>query len=129
MASSKVDGLAVVLLLSDDTQRTAAFYRDVLGLSLQEEQHGGRHAHYACRTGSVYFTIQYTGDVAGQKHPSGVDSLQLCFTVADLDGFLQRLKEHGVDPLHPPVPFEHTRFVTLRDPDGRAVRIMTPWER
>jgi catechol 2,3-dioxygenase-like lactoylglutathione lyase family enzyme len=129
MASDKVDGLAVVLLLSNDTERTAAFYRDVLGLALIAEQHGGRHRHYACRTGSVYFTIQYTGDLYGQEPPRAGDTTQLCFAVADMDAFLRRLEGSRVKPLHPAMPFEHTTFVTLCDPDGRSVRVMTPWQR
>ena len=39
------------------------------------------------------------------------------------------LEAHGITPLHPPRPFEHTRFTTLLDPDGRHVRVMTPWQR
>jgi catechol 2,3-dioxygenase-like lactoylglutathione lyase family enzyme len=129
MTPSHVDGLAVVLLLTADTARTAAFYRDALGLPLQAEEHDGRHQHYACRVGSIYFTIQL-GDDLGEPVPvRGHDSLQLCFTVADIDTFLKRLADHRVTPLHPPQPFEHTTFITLIDPDGRHVRVMTPWHR
>jgi len=128
MAQSKVDGLAVVLLLSDDPDRTAAFYRDVLGLDLVAEQHDGRHTHYACTTGAIYFTIQYAGDLAGRPPAHGPDSLQLCFTVPALDAFLQGLARHSLTPLHPPRRFEHTTYVTLRDPDARTVRVMTPWK-
>jgi catechol 2,3-dioxygenase-like lactoylglutathione lyase family enzyme len=127
MANDQVDGLAVVLLLTRDTERTGAFYRDVLGLPLREEQHDGRHKHYACQIGSIYFTIQSATDLAGPQSERGYDFLQLCFTVANVDAFVQRLKDLKVAPLHPPQPFEHTRFTTLLDPDGRHVRVMTPW--
>lgn len=129
MATNQVDGLSVVLLLAQDTARTGAFYRDVLGLPLQEEQHDGRHKHYACQVGSIYFTIQLAADLVRPQPERGYDFLQLCFTVADLDAFVQRLKELNTTPLHPPQPFEHTRFITLLDPDGRHVRVMTPWTR
>jgi catechol 2,3-dioxygenase-like lactoylglutathione lyase family enzyme len=129
MAPRGVDGLAVVLLLSQDTGRTASFYRDVLGLPLEEEEHGGRHRHYACRLGSLYFTIQYAGDVGAAEPDAKHDSLQLCFTVADMAVFLDNLRSHPAQPLHPPRQFEQTVFTTLRDPDGRAVRVMTPWRR
>jgi catechol 2,3-dioxygenase-like lactoylglutathione lyase family enzyme len=124
-----VDGLAVVLLLARDTVRTSAFYRDVLGLPLVEEEHGGRHKHYACRLGSVYFTIQAAADLAAAEPGRGYDFLQLCFTTTDLDAFLRRLPDLKISPLHPPRPFEHTTFTTLLDPDGRHVRVMTPWQR
>jgi catechol 2,3-dioxygenase-like lactoylglutathione lyase family enzyme len=41
--SMQVQGLSVVLLLTADTDRLAAFYRDVLGLPLEAEEHDGRH--------------------------------------------------------------------------------------
>jgi hypothetical protein len=64
MAASLVEGLSVVLLLARDTGSTSAFYREVLGLPLQAEEHGGRHQHYACQLGTVYFTIQLAADLA-----------------------------------------------------------------
>ncbi len=129
MEQPKAGGLAVVLLLTRDTDRTAAFYRDIIGLELTAEQHDGRHRHYACRLGSVYFTIQLSEDVGEAKVGRGHDSLQLCFTVANMDEFLKHLEARSVTPLHPPRPFEHTTFTTLVDPDGRHLRVMTPWQR
>jgi len=129
MVASGVEDLSVVLLLARDTARTGAFYRDVLGPPLKEEEHGGRHKHYACRLGTVYFTIQLTADLAAPDSAPGYDGLQLCFTVTDLDAFVRRVQELKVAPLHPPRQFEHTTFTTLLDPDGRHVRVMTPWGR
>ena len=129
MAAGMVEGLSVVLLLAKDTERTGAFYRDVLGLPLQEEEHGARSKHYACRLGVLYFTIQLATDLARPAPEQGYDSLQLCFTVTDLDAFLRRLQDHRITPLHPPRQFERTTFITLLDPDGRHVRVMTPWGR
>lgn len=127
MLANHVTGLGVVLLLAPDADNTAAFYRDLLGLPLKGEVHDGRHRHYACPFGGVYFTIQPTADFATPAPSGGYDFLQLCFTIADLDAFVKFLAEKQVKPLHPPMPFEHTRFVTLLDPDGRHVRVMTPW--
>lgn len=120
--------LAVILLLADDPDRTAAFYRDLIGLELLPEKHDGRHTHYACTTSSIYFTIQHSSDFPGPHPAVGRDSLQLCFTVTDLPAFLELLRQHGAAPLHPPQAFEHTIYVTLRDPDGRTLRVMTPWQ-
>ena len=38
MTANAVESLAVLLLLTNDTERTARFYRDVLGLALAEEE-------------------------------------------------------------------------------------------
>jgi catechol 2,3-dioxygenase-like lactoylglutathione lyase family enzyme len=125
----QVDGLSVVLLLSRDVSRVGDFYREVLGLPLREEQHDGRHTHYACRLGSVYFTIQPVADLGAPDSDRRYDFLQLCFTVADLDAFLRHLQGRNVTALHAPQSFEHTTFITLLDPEGRHVRVMTPWQR
>ena len=117
-----------MLLLSADPGRAAAFYRDLIGLELQAEEHDGRHTHYACNSGSVYFTIQHCGDFPGPPPAIGRDSLQLCFFGPDLTAFLEHLHNHGVEPLHPSLAFEHTTFITLCDPDGRTLRVMTPWK-
>jgi len=129
MGANVVDGLSVVLLLARDTERTGAFYRDALGLPLKEDEHDGRHKHYACRLGAIYFTIQLAADLAAPDPEKGYDFLQLCFTVSDLDAFVRRLQDLKITPLHPPRPFEHTTYTTLLDPDGRHVRVMTPWGR
>lgn len=120
--------LSVVLLLAPDADKTAAFYRDVLGLPLAGEQHDGRHRHYAGRVGPLYFTVQPAADFAAPP-AGGYDALQLGFTVPDLDAFVGGLAAHNVTPLHPPQPFEYTRYVTLLDPDGRHVRVMAPWHK
>jgi catechol 2,3-dioxygenase-like lactoylglutathione lyase family enzyme len=119
--------LSVVLLLSSDPDRTAGFYRDIIGIDLKAEEHGGRHRHYGGTTGGLYFTVQHAGDIPGPKPDPLHDSLQLCFSVPDLGAFVKNLEKHGVQPLHPPRAFEHTTFVTLHDPDFRTLRVMTPW--
>jgi catechol 2,3-dioxygenase-like lactoylglutathione lyase family enzyme len=127
--TSLVEGLSVVLLLSRNVAQVAAFYRTVLGLPLQEEEHDGRHKHYACPLGSLYFTIQPSADLGAPDPDRRYDFLQLCFTVADLDAFLRHLQSQNVTALHAPQRFEHTTFITLLDPEGRHVRVMTPWQR
>lgn len=126
MAASDVTALSVVVLLAQDAGRTAAFYRDLLGIPLKGEQHDGRHTHYASVFGSFYFTIQPDEDFSTPP-PGGYDFLQLCFSVQDLDAFLVKAKTMGIAPLAPPQPFEHTTYVTILDPDTRHVRVMTPW--
>jgi catechol 2,3-dioxygenase-like lactoylglutathione lyase family enzyme len=127
MTDCPVTGLPVVLLLARDTDRTAAFYRDVLGIPLRGEEHDGRHRHYGASFAGSYFTIQPSADLHAPEGNGGYDYLQLCFSVPDLDAFMKSLAGAGVTPLHPPAPFEHTTFTTLLDPDGRHVRVMTPW--
>lgn len=128
MPQVRVDRLAVITALTRDTARTAAFYRDVLGLKLLEENHDGLHTHYSCPLGSALLIIASSADVHETPPDRGHDSLQLCFTVADLNRFMQHLQEKKITPLHSPQRFLHTSYITLLDPDCRHVRVMTPWE-
>lgn len=128
MAANLVQALSVVLLLARDTRQTADFYINVLGIPLKPEEHDGRHLHFACPFGPLYITVQPAEDMQAPDVEQKYDFLQLCFTVADLDAFMAHLDELQVQPLHPPMPFEHTTFVTLLDPEGRHVRVMTPWD-
>ena len=127
--SNPIGTLSVVLLLAQDTATTATFYREAIEISLREEVHDGRHRHYAGQLGSLYFTIQPSLDLVEPGSRKGYDFLQLCFTVADLEDFLRDIERKGITPLHEPKHFEGTQYVTLLDPDGRHVRVMTPWQK
>jgi catechol 2,3-dioxygenase-like lactoylglutathione lyase family enzyme len=128
MGPSTVQSLAILWLLSENTERTE-FYREVPGLPLVEERDtGSAEKHYAVQMGSLRFIIRYGHDVPNQQRPAGRDSIELCFTVTDMERFLQHVREMKLAPLHPPTPFRRTVFTTLRDPDGRLVQIMAPWK-
>ena len=120
--------LSVIMLLAENADATAAFYRDVFGFDLIKEKHDKRHSHYGARLGSVYFTIQWASDFPGAEFVAGGNSMQLAFTIADMDRFLAHLKGRDVQPLHPPTRFDEVVFTTFRDPDGRFVQTMTPWK-
>ena len=112
----------ITLLLTRDTGRTSAFYRDVLGLVLREEEHGGRHKHYGCQLGTIYFTIQSAADLAAPDPGRGYDFLQLCFTVSDLDPFIRHLEELKVTvitsySIHYTKLYDRSRLVSCRTGD------------
>ena len=45
MATVATSSLAVILLITEETDRTATFYRQVLGLRLEGQQHDDSHQH------------------------------------------------------------------------------------
>jgi hypothetical protein len=114
--TAQIDGLSVVPLLSREVAQGGAFYSPALGLPLQEEQHDGRHRQYACRLGTVYFTIQPAANLggAGPGPP-----LRLLAAVLHgrrprrLPAALARSQRHW---LHAPQRFEHTTFVNAAQP-------------
>src|SRR5215813_11504016 len=52
-----IDGVSAILLISTNAKELARFYRDTLGLPLEDEVHEGVAAHYACELGGVHFAI------------------------------------------------------------------------
>jgi catechol 2,3-dioxygenase-like lactoylglutathione lyase family enzyme len=121
------NSLSVILLLAEDANQTAGFYRDTLGIEFVEEKHDTRRSHFGARLGSVYFTIQWACDFPGPEFTRGGNSMQLAFTTADMNAFLAHLQAQGITPLHAPTRFDQVLFTTLQDPDGRFVQVMTPW--
>lgn len=123
-----IAALSVVMLLAENADATAAFYRDVLEIELVEEKHDNRRSHYGGRQGSVYFTIQWAADFPGPNFVRGGNSMQLVFTVPDMEAFMERLRDKQIVPLHDPTRFDAVTFTTIWDPDGRFVQVMTPWK-
>ena len=120
MDAGRPEFFCAVLLVSQDPQRLAAFYRDVLGIPLEEERHDGTHPHYGCEVGDLHFAVHPVENFDGRS--PGVGSVKLAFEVFDLDAFLGRLTAHGVNPLYPPRALGKTsRITAVLDPDGNEV--------
>ncbi|HET7745723.1 MAG TPA: VOC family protein, partial [Vicinamibacteria bacterium] len=88
--------LSGVLLVSPDPARLAAFYRDVLQVPLEDEEHEGTRPHWGCTLGDVHFAIHPVEDFPDRR--SGVGAVKLAFTVFDLAAFLEGVKAKGVTP-------------------------------
>jgi hypothetical protein len=109
--------LSAVLLISPDAPRLASFYREILGIPLEEERHEGPDVHYGCELGDVHFAIHPASnfeDVA-QRCPGTVN---LAFAVFDMEGFVAGLKDADIAPLYQPRNVGFATMTALRDPDG-----------
>jgi catechol 2,3-dioxygenase-like lactoylglutathione lyase family enzyme len=114
-----IEFFSAVLLVSKDPDRLAKFYRDVLGIALEDEQHGDLKKHYGCTMGDLHFAIH---PVENFDDPSaGVGSVKLAFTVFDMKAFVNRLRDHGVQPLYPPKDAGFALMTAVRDPDGNLL--------
>lgn len=119
-----VDSVGALLLISDDAKKLAAFYRDALGLPLEDELHEGVPLHYGCEIGEVHFAIHPSGDWPGDRVPNAQSPVIVLHT-SDVPAAYERLVAHGVQATP---PFDHG-FATLtafQDPDGNNVQLMTP---
>jgi uncharacterized glyoxalase superfamily protein PhnB len=121
-----VDSVGALLLISDDAESLAAFYRDALGFPLEDEVHDGVPLHYGCEIGGVHFAIHPSAEWPGERIPNA-QSPVIVFYTSDVQAAYARLVASGVEATP---PFDHG-FATLtafRDPDGNNVQVMTPAE-
>jgi catechol 2,3-dioxygenase-like lactoylglutathione lyase family enzyme len=129
MNNTLISDVKSVVLTSQTPDATARFYRDVLQLPLEEEQHRGTARHWACQLGNIHFAIHeqrsfWLPSTAAAEPPATVVS----FTVNDLDAFLAHLATCGLEVVAR-TNIGPMKFIALRDPDGRNVCCGTPWPR
>jgi len=120
-------------LYVEDTARAAAFYRDVLGLTVMSE--GPRLAALDAGGGTVLLLFRRGATAAGLEFPggripphdgSGPAHFALAIEAAEFDDWERRLGAHGV------AIESHARWTAggrslyFRDPDGYSVELVTP---
>src|SRR4051812_25361017 len=88
--SEKIEFLSTVLLVSKNPERLAKFYRDVVGLPLEDEDHGETEKHFGCELGDLHFAIHPVSNFEGTGHGTG--SVKLAFTVFDMNAFVEKIK-------------------------------------
>jgi len=122
MRNAELEFLSAVLVVSDDAERLARFYRDQLGVPLRPERHGENLQHWGCELGDVHFAIHPRQNF--QRDPNvGVGAVKLAFIVFDLDAYLQTLTQRGIQPLYEPEQVGGMRMTAVRDPDGNFIEL------
>ena len=107
--------LAVVTLWAEDANRTADFYRDVLGLPLLMVDRGRLHFDL----GGAYLVI-----LPGRPHKAeGSRFPVLAFAVDDLDAVVHRLQSQGVELPWGVEEDSDSRWVMFNDPGGNLLEI------
>lgn len=119
-----IDSVGALLLVGDDAEHLADFYRRVLGLQLEEERHDGVPLHFGCEIDGVHFAIHPSDDWPGQKELGGQSPVIVLYT-SDVHAIHERLVASGVSATP---PFDHGFAVltAFRDPDGNNVQVMSP---
>ena len=119
MKDEKIEFLSAVLIISEDAPRLATFYKDVIGIPLEDEQHGPTEKHYGCELGDLHFAIHPLSNFKDSGANTG--SIKLAFTVFDMDSFVTRLKEKGVKLAYEPKNMGFALMTALTDPDGNYI--------
>jgi len=119
MAGDAIEFFSAVLIVSKDPARLARFYRDVVGVPLEAEEHEGTRPHWGCTLGDLHFDIHPVEDFPDGR--SGVGAVKLAFTVFDIQAVARRLREKGVRLLYPPKDTGYFWTTAIEDPDGNFV--------
>jgi catechol 2,3-dioxygenase-like lactoylglutathione lyase family enzyme len=123
-APSRGEMISVMLVVSD-VERSVAFYRDMLGFTVDDQTDGGA----VLSQGSGQIVLQRLTDMA----PVDRRVVLLRLSVPDVEAAYARLKEQGVEfaqrPLWIRVGRRDVRAAKLHDPDGHAIQLVQGWQR
>ena len=122
----RITGIGGIFVVSKNPKALAAWYRDVLGISL--EPWGGATFRYDA-TGHPAVAV-WNAFPEGESYlaPSRRDFM-LDFAVDDLDAFLTRLEARGVTILKRDDSDPNGKFAWILDPDGTKIELWQPTKR
>ncbi|HEV2739069.1 MAG TPA: VOC family protein [Candidatus Elarobacter sp.] len=116
----RITGIGGIFVVSKNPKALAAWYRDVLGISL--EKWGGATFRYDAAGHPAVAVWNAFPEGGGYLAPSQRDFM-LNFAVDDLDAFLTRLKAKGVTILKRDDSDPSGKFAWILDPDGTKIEL------
>ena len=114
-----IDGLAGVIIWTDDLDRLSAFYTDTLGLS----PHSVRPHFVSFKWGGVRLGLGAHREVSGRSR----DPYRVMINLAasDIHVEYEALRSRGVEFMRPPEREHWGGWVaTFRDPDGNVLQLL-----
>ena len=119
----RITGLGGVFIKSADPKALAAWYRDTLGIAL--EDWGGAALAYDA-PGHPPVIVWNAFPAASDYFAPSTREVMLNFAVDDLDAFLARLAAKGVKPLRRDDSDPSGKFAWIVDPDGTKIELWQP---
>lgn len=119
-----IESLSAAIVVTRNVEALAVFYRDVLGVPLEPEQHGGggEARHFGCALGPVHFAVHPVDNWPGAEE-TGPGGMRVAFDVGDGRAEAARLNGLGVRTVGP-LEMGWAKLVLLRDPDGNLVELV-----
>lgn len=123
---ARVTGIGGVFIKArGDAKMLAAWYRDHLGLELEE--FGG--AVLNCqddRAEDGGLTVWATADPDGTWFAPSTATFMINYRIDDMDGMITQLSAAGISILQGPQTHENGRFAWVLDPEGNKVELWEP---
>jgi catechol 2,3-dioxygenase-like lactoylglutathione lyase family enzyme len=122
----RITGIGGVFVVSKNPKALAAWYRDVLGITL--EPWGGATFHSDAPGHPAVVVWNAFPEGESYLAPSQRDFM-LDFAVDDLDAFIARLEAKGVTILKRDDSDPNGKFAWILDPDGTKIELWQPAKR
>lgn len=122
----RITGIGGVFVVSKNPKALAAWYRDVLGITL--EPWGGATFHSDAPAYPAVVVWNAFPEGESYLAPSQRDFM-LDFAVDDLDAFIARLEAKGVTILKRDDSDPNGKFAWILDPDGTKIELWQPAKR
>jgi catechol 2,3-dioxygenase-like lactoylglutathione lyase family enzyme len=123
---SKVTGIGGIFFACKNVEATRAWYRDVLGLTLND--HGGAdflHEASVKAHEDGARTIWAPFESAEYFQP-GTGQFMINLMVDDLAGMIARIQAAGVELVGAPETYPYGKFAWVLDPDDRKLELWEP---
>lgn len=121
--TGRITGVGGIFFKSKDPKALAAWYRDVLGLSI--EPWGGAALRYNAPDHPAVLVWNALPQGTSYMAPSGREFM-LNFAVDDMNALLAKLRTKGVAVLKRDDTDPNGRFAWILDPDGTKVELWEP---
>jgi catechol 2,3-dioxygenase-like lactoylglutathione lyase family enzyme len=119
-AGFKLNQIGVVMLGVKDARRSAAFYRDKLGLAVKSAFEG----FVFLDGGGVTLCLS---EALAKASPSLVGASEVVFSVGDVRAAYDALRSQGVEFSHGPRAVSGPMWAAnFRDPDGHGLSVFGP---
>ena len=122
----RVTGIGGIFFHSPDPVSLRAWYKDHLGIDVQEW--GGTAFQWTDADGqpSAGSTVWTVNDAAGNSFEPSTASFMINYRVADLHALVKALREEGCTVLEEISESEYGKFAWVIDPDGNKVELWEP---
>jgi predicted enzyme related to lactoylglutathione lyase len=113
-----IKGLTYAIVTTRDVPRAREFFRDKLGLGLEDEM-GDSFSQFTTRDGTMWAVME----APPHQPPPGVE---LYLEVEDADAAYRLWRSRGVETITEPHDQPFGRTFAFRDSDGRVLHAYTP---
>ncbi len=113
--------LGIVTLYVNDIAREKSFYKEVIGLPVDEENLGPAFTMLQLSSGPLFALQSIAVLPPGQAHPAG--SFEIGFEVDDVDATYAVWKAKGVEMVSAPTDKPFGREFLAKDPEGHYLSV------